>query len=84
MSNIDTRLLSIFKEISQKDFSAGSELRAQPLFNGTIDLRARELLYVFCKVEKEFKIHIPAEAIMNRSFLTYNGILSTIENCIQV
>ena len=43
-------------------------------------LQARDLLYIFFEVEKEFGIKIPEEAIVDGEFDSFNGIVKIIIN----
>lgn len=45
-------------------------------------LEARDLLYLFFDVEKEFGIRIPGEAVCNAGFSDLNGITGIVAECL--
>ncbi len=45
-------------------------------------LEARDLLYLFFDVEKEFGIRIPGEAVCDAGFSDLNGITSIVAECL--
>lgn len=88
MTNItgDTmiRLKKIFIdrfEMSLDSFS--SEVLGKNLLGKEFGFAARDLIYLFFDVEKEFGITIPEEDIVAGKFNTFNNILEIIHNQLQ-
>lgn len=49
------------------------------LLGGIWKLNARDLLYLFITIEKEFNINIPQTAVVEGKFTTVNGIVAVLE-----
>ena len=62
------------------DFGVNEKLRGENLLGIKIGLKARDLLIIYLKIEKIFKIKIPEKAIVNGEFNTYWSILDIIKN----
>ncbi|WP_313563152.1 peptide maturation system acyl carrier-related protein [Ruminiclostridium cellobioparum] len=75
------RLKIIFKErfnidVDQKE----STFFDRNLLYKEIGLEARDLLYLFFDIEKEYNITIPEEVIVDGKFNTFNKIVEIIHN----
>lgn len=44
-------------------------------------MHARDLLYLFFEIEREFNIQIPQNYILSGDFLTFGGIVDMISHC---
>ena len=73
------QLLNLFnKRFPGKDLPNRIELFDAPLLGGGINLQARDLLYFFFDVEREFGITITENMIIENRFLTINSITGFI------
>lgn len=50
----------------------------EEIFGQYMRFNASDMLYVYFDIEKDFKIEIPEEAIINGSFSTINNIVNII------
>ena len=76
---IEKKLEDIFRYVGI-DFGVNEKLRGENLLGIKIGLKARDLLIIYLKIEKMFKIKIPEKAIVNGEFNTYGSILNIIKN----
>lgn len=82
--DICERLKKIFLHRFQKDLnSCSEEILDNHLLGKEIQLAARDLLYVYFDVEKEFGITIPEDDIAADKFNTFNNIAEIICNQLQ-
>jgi peptide maturation system acyl carrier-related protein len=76
------KLLNLFKErFPGRDLAGRIELFDAPLLGADINLQARDLLYFFFDVEREFGITITENMIIEKRFLTINSITGIILEC---
>ncbi|MCC7570130.1 peptide maturation system acyl carrier-related protein [Candidatus Micrarchaeota archaeon] len=82
--DIDKRLKNIFKTYFEINFDryTGENLDKE-LLGDTFNFAARDLLYLFFDVEKEFDITIPQEDIVAGKVNTLNNIAEIIINQLQ-
>lgn len=76
--DVKNKLIKIFNERLNFDFSDKRELFDENLFSSKVDLVAYELVYIFFDVEKTFNIKISEEDINNNRFMTFNSIKELI------
>ena len=76
---IEKKLEDIFRYVGI-DFGVNEKLRGENLLGIKIGLKARDLLIIYLKIEKMFKIKSPEKAIVNGEFNTYWSILNIIKN----
>lgn len=75
---IEKKLEDIFRYVGI-DFGVNEKLRGENLLGIKIGLKARDLLIIYLKIEKMFKIKIPEKAIVNGEFNPF-FILNIIKN----
>ncbi|MBN2534943.1 MAG: peptide maturation system acyl carrier-related protein [Spirochaetales bacterium] len=81
-TTIRERLLNLFsKRFPGNTLAHRGELFDTPLFGADINLQARDLLYLFFDVEREFGITITENMIIDDRFLTINSITGLIYEC---
>ncbi|WP_024834415.1 peptide maturation system acyl carrier-related protein [Ruminiclostridium josui] len=81
MEYIEKRLDDIFKRRFGIEMGPNKDkFRDKKLLGQEFGMPAKDLLYLFFDVEKEFSIKIPQEAVVSGEFSTYNGICQIIDN----
>lgn len=73
-------LFNKYLKLNFKEMDPG--LLDMNIFDSRFKLYPRDLLYMFFKIEEEFKIHICEEDIINKKFNTFNNIALVIFNTI--
>lgn len=79
VSEINQKLEKIMEyrfEINMRNFDENS--REKELLGDVFRLEARDMIYLFFDIEKEFGITIPEEDIVNGKFATLNSISGII------
>lgn len=84
MQNIDSICIEKLKKIFKDRFSIhlnqfGDDSLDKNLLSHEMGLSARDLVYIFFDVEKEFEITIPQNYIAEGRFNTFNNILDIIK-----
>lgn len=59
------------------------DYKTENLLGGKLRMEARDLLYLFFEVEKEFKISIPKESILTVEFSSLNGIVQVVQKYLE-
>lgn len=83
-SAYDKKLCELFDKL----FSIGNcfnddvSLRSENLLGSKFHLTPRDLLWLYFKVQRAFDIQIPHQTLVKYKFLTYDGILSIINDVI--
>lgn len=76
---IENKLRAILNNLSEIEVDFLKEdIFDQQLLGPTFNFRARNLLYLFFEVEREFSVSIPEEDIANGKFSTLNNIVDII------
>lgn len=84
---IENRLNKIFSDRYginfENDTSTGINLKNENLLGKTFGMKARDLLYIYFDIERDFGITISQENIASGRFNTYNNIIDIIRNQIE-
>ncbi|RCX15469.1 peptide maturation system acyl carrier-related protein [Anaerobacterium chartisolvens] len=84
-TGISDRLNSLFVNRLNINFDNYEEsILDSPLLGNEIGLAARDLIYVFFDIEKEFNIQIPQHDIASGGFNTFNSICEVISKQIKI
>ena len=79
MNQVESDLLRIIKSRFNIDFKdLGREYFCKDLLDREIGLAARDLLYIYFDIIKEFNITIPEEDILQGKFSTINGLIDIV------
>lgn len=79
MNQVESDLLRIIKSRFNIDFKdLGREYFCKDLLGREIGLAARDLLYIYFDIIKEFNITIPEEDILQGKFSTINGLIDIV------
>ena len=77
---IKDKVLKLFQNRLNKDFSGKEELLDVPLFGLEIGIHAFELVYIFFDIEREFNIHISEKDIQEGKLSTINTMINMIDS----
>lgn len=76
-------LNAIFRKRAGIDFEKNPELKNEMLFGKTIRMPARELVYAYLDIEKNFCLDIPECFILEGRFDTYSHIAECVRELLQ-
>ncbi len=80
-SQVEAGLFKIFKNRFNIDFNElGKEYFCKNILGQDFKLAARDLLYIYFDIKKEFNIIIPEEDIAEGKFSTLNGLIDIVIN----
>lgn len=79
---IEGILRGIFRKRAGIDFACHPEQKKLPLFGAEIAIPARELVYIYFDLEREFGISIPRDAVAQGRFQSYEEVLALCEGCL--
>jgi peptide maturation system acyl carrier-related protein len=80
-SQVEAGIFRIFKDRFNIDFNElGEEYFRKSLLGQDFQLAARDLLYIYFDIKKEFNIIIPEEDIAKGKFSTLNGLIEIVIN----
>ena len=76
---IEEKLESIFESaLSPISIFNNSDKLDMNLLGEELGFRSRHLLFIYCAIEKDFQMKIPAQIILEGKFNTFNNILKCI------
>lgn len=80
-SQVEAGLFKIFKNRFNINFNElGKEYFCKNILGEDFKLAARDLLYIYFDIKKEFNIIIPEEDIAEGKFSTLNGLIDIVIN----
>lgn len=79
MDDVTKKLLKIFKERFDMNLSENwEEIQDYHLMGSKVRLVARDMLYLYFDIEKEFGIRISEENVVNGKFSTLRNIIQIV------